>query len=171
MYKRTGGFTLIELLVVVFIISIVTSVAVLTVGRNERKQVESFANELTQLVSLAEEQAVLRSNVLGLSLHQDYFQFSHLQLAKNGAQQDWKPYTDTVLGKRFVPDDIEVGINVGDSNSTTDDDDSKPKKPQIIISSNGDVTPFSIYIGQKGKKPRYVISGDTDGNVTTKELT
>lgn len=167
--RSKRGFTLIEVLVVIFIISIVTSVAMLTIGRNERKQVESFANELTQLVSFAEEQAVLRSNVLGLSLNKDYLQFSSLQLAKNGIQQNWQPFTDKVLGKHVVPDDIAVNIKVGDIKSSDDDDD-KPKSPQIIISTNGDVTPFSIYVGQKGKKPLYVISGDTDGNVTTKEL-
>ena len=43
-------------------------------------------------------------------------------------------------------------------------------KPQIVISTNGDVTPFTIYVGRKGKKPLYAISGDADGNVTSREL-
>ena len=55
-----NGFTLIELLVVIFIISIVTSVALLSISRNENKQLEAFTNELVQTVTLAEEQAMLQ---------------------------------------------------------------------------------------------------------------
>lgn len=168
--NKQQGFTLIEILVVIFIISIVTSVALLTIGRNDRKQVESFANELTQLVSFAEEQAVLRSNVLGLSFDKNYLQFSQLQMSKNSMQQTWQPFTDKVLGKRSLPDGVTVNVQIGNDKAPQDGDEDKPKNPQIIISSNGDVTPFSIYIGEQGKQPLYVISGDTDGNVTTKEL-
>jgi len=164
--KQARGFTLIEILVVIFIISIVTSVAVLSIGRNENKQVESFANELTQLVSLAEEQAMLQPKVLGLTLNQQYLQFSSLQA--EGTKRNWVPLDDNVLGKRDVPSGIEIGIQVGDALTKSDDD--LTKKPQIIISTNGDVTPFTIYVGRKGKKPLYAISGDADGNVTSREL-
>ena len=42
--------------------------------------------------------------------------------------------------------------------------------PQVVISTNGDITPFTIYVGKKGKSPRYVIKGDADGNITSKLL-
>ena len=41
-YQR--GFTLVEILVVILIISIITSVGVLSISRNENKQVETTDN-------------------------------------------------------------------------------------------------------------------------------
>jgi general secretion pathway protein H len=169
MKQLNRGYTLIEILVVIFIISLVTSVAVLSIGRNENKQVEAFANQLTQMLSFAEEQAMLQPNVLGLSFNKHSLQFSSLQIEQDGTKQNWIPLNDNVLGKRDFPGDIEIGIQVGNALANNDDQTVKDV-PQIIISTNGDFTPFTIYVGRKGKKPLYVISGDENGTVTNKEL-
>lgn len=166
--RKQSGFTLIEILVVILIISIITSVGVLSIGRNENKQVETFANELTQLVSLAERQAMLQPNTLGLKLDRESFQFSSLQTAQAGVKQNWVPLQDNFLGKRNIPDDIEIRVDVAHAQSS--DDESAKSLPQVIISSNGDITPFNIYVGLKGKKPRYVVSCDASGQVTSKVL-
>ena len=50
-------------------------------------------------------------------------------------------------------------------------DENEKHSPQIVISTNGDITPFKIYVAKTGKSPRYVISGDADGNITSKSLT
>ncbi|MFZ2314124.1 MAG: type II secretion system minor pseudopilin GspH [Gammaproteobacteria bacterium] len=167
--RSTQGFTLIEILVVLFIISIVTSVALLSISRNQNKQLESFTNELTQIVSLAEEQAMLQPIVLGLSLHGQTFQFATL---KNDVTADkknkWTLFQDTILGKQAIPEDIQVGVEVGNQLASSDEADKT--NPQIIISTNGDITPFTIYIGKRGEKPRYMITGDADGNVSNKVL-
>lgn len=168
--RSTQGFTLIEILVVLFIISIVTSVALLSISRNQNKQLETFTNHLTQIVSLAEEQAMLQPIVLGLSLKDQAFQFSTL---KNDVTADkknkWTAFQDTILGKQAIPDDIQVGVEVGNQTASSTDEADKTN-PQIIISTNGDITPFTIYIGKRGEKPRYMITGDADGNVSNKVL-
>lgn len=175
------GFTLIELLVVIFIISIVTSVALLSVSRNDNKRLESFTNELVQTVTLAEEQAMLQPTVLGLSVGQDSFQFSTYHAVVDKKINPWTPIKDRLLGKRAIPDGIEVSVMVGgkrsgstdetdEDKSDSDDEAAAIKVPQIIISTNGDITPFTIYIGKRGKQPRYVINGDADGNITSRSL-
>ena len=57
MHQAKRGFTLLELLVVLVIISIVASMAMLTIGHNQNKEMETFTKELTQTLTLAEEQA------------------------------------------------------------------------------------------------------------------
>jgi general secretion pathway protein H len=154
------GYTLIEILIVLFIISIVTSVALLSISRNENKQMESFANEVMQIMTLAEEQAMLEPNVMGLSFAEHSFQFASFQPSKEDNKNHWQPIQDSILGVHKIPDNIQVAVEAG----------GKGDMPQIIISTNGDITPFTLYVGKKGQKPRYAITGDADGNITNKFL-
>jgi len=165
---RQAGYTLIEILIVLFILGIVTSVALLSIGRNDNKQMESFANEITQIMTLAEEQAMLEPNVLGLSIAEHSFEFASLQPTKGSNKKAWLPLEDVILGKHPIPKNIQLGIVLG--GGALDADKEKSKGPQIIISMNGDMTPFTIYVGKRGEKPKYAIIGDGDGNVTNKIL-
>lgn len=168
------GFTLIEILVVIFIISIVTSVALLTIGRNENKKIEAFAAELTQLISLAEEQAMLQPQVLGLSIDDQSLQFKGMSQA--GEKTSWSVLQDKLLGTREIPEGIELALRINGekpkeaSSDESDIDEAVKKIPQIIISTNGDLTPFTLYIGKRGQKPRYLITGDADGHLTRQSL-
>lgn len=160
------GYTLIEILVVLFIVSIVAGVALLTIGRNQNKQMETFVSELTQSITLAEERAMLQPTVLGLSIGTSSLQFNAYQPALAKEKSKWLPVQDTALSQRTIPNDIQLGLNVGQARGEF----SNSNGPQIIISTNGDLTPFTIYVGKKGQKPRYAITGDADGNVTSREL-
>src|SRR5579885_1593659 len=98
------GYTLIEILIVIFIMSIAASVALLSIQHNENKQMEAIANELNQMVTLAEEQAMLQPKILGLSVKANTFQFTSLESTEEGKKYTWVPLHDTVLGKHTVPD-------------------------------------------------------------------
>jgi general secretion pathway protein H len=158
--KKQRGYTLIEILVVLFIISIVTSVALLSIGRNQNKQVEAVANELAQMLSLAEEQAMLQPAVLGLAVNEHRFGFYSLQPVTEKKKDQWLALKDNVLGAHTVPDNIALSITAQGQQEVA------PNTPQIIISTNGDITPFSIYIGKKGEKPLYVVSAAADGSIS-----
>lgn len=171
------GFTLIEILIVVLIISIVTSVGMLTISRNNNKEIEYFAKELTQVIQLAEEQAMLHSSVLGLIIKSESYQFVVLEKTPDNKKERWSPLLDNVLGKHTIPDHVQMTIDTHDpqkkEEEKSDDDNNdeeKPPEPQLVISPNGDVTPFVIYIGAKGTKPRFTITGAADGTITRKEL-
>lgn len=170
LFARThAGFTLIEVLIVVLIISIVTSVGVLTISRNTNKEVELFAKEFTQVIKMAEEQAMLQPAELGLVIKEETYQFVEMQKTKDGKASQWSPLDDNVLGVHAIPGHVEVRIATQGSQSK-DDNENAQKQPQIVISTNGGVTPFTIYVGKKGAKPRFVITGDADGTITTKPL-
>lgn len=167
--KGVKGYTLIEILIVLFIVSIVTTVALLTIHRNENKEMETFANDLTQMLSLATEQALLEPRVLGLSISEHSVQFAGLQHNERENKQVWQPLQDNLLGQRKIPSHMHLGVKAAEEKLAIN-----PSKelinPQIIISTNGDITPFIIYVGKKGQKPRYAIIGDSTGHVTSKQL-
>jgi len=138
----------------------------LSIAKNKNKQIETFANELTQILSLAEEQAMLQPSILGLQLSESSFQFASLQPAsEKETKEGWKPVQDNLLGHHKIPENIFMKIDVG---AAVHKD--KTNQPGIIISTNGDLTPFTIYIGQKGKKPRYAIRGEANGHVSSQLL-
>lgn len=162
-HRRSSGYTLIEVLVVIFIISIATSVTLLTIGKNENREIETFAKELTQMVSLAEEQAMLQPRVLGIALNSNTIQFASFDKDKETQKSTWLPLSDHVLHHYAVPDNIQISLHISGSQIALNGEPSTT--PQIIFSTNGDVTPFVMYVGKKGKKPAYAISADADGNV------
>jgi general secretion pathway protein H len=166
--SRSSGYTLIEVLIVIFIISIVTSVAMMTINRNENRDIETFAKEITQMVSLAEEQAMLEPNVLGIQLGSRQLQFASLTKDEKTQKPIWLPLDDHVLTGRKIPGNIQLTLEV--AGSSVELNGSAKAIPQIIFSTNGDVTPFILYVGKKGKKPMYAISADADGNVASAAL-
>lgn len=159
------GYTLIEILIVLFIISIVSTVALLTIGRSDTRDMENFVQEVTQMISLAEEQAMLNPTVLGLTFDKENFYFNSLQ------KNNWQPVEDKNLNEHAIPSNLEVTIE-GQAAKPDSEQRSAVSRldPQIVISTNGDVTPFIIYVGKKGQKPRYVIRGEANGQVSSHAL-
>lgn len=157
MLSKTRGFTLIEILIVIVIISIVSAVAVITIGYNQYKRVENIANQIASAMTLAEQQAMLEPAVLGFTLFPDSFEFYRFEVANN----KWYPCTDNVLGKQSLPHDMQVTIQ------TVEDSD---KKPQVIFSSSGEITPFTIFIGKVNDSPWYRIIGRANGFIKVERL-
>lgn len=153
------GMTLIEILVVILIISIVSSVALLTLSHNKNKALENVAQEITQMLTLAEEEALLKPGVFSVSVKDHVLQFMKYQ-SSTSDKPKWVPLQDALFSTRVVPDDVMISLKV-----QNDTDEGR-----VVISSNGDLTPFVMKIGEKGKKPRYEITGDADGNIASKKL-
>lgn len=150
--RKPVGFTLIELLVVMVIISILAGVAMVTIGSNSRKQVETLANQLKNLILLAETEAMLRPATLGLRFTSQSFQFYQYQPTA------WQPIKQGLLAAKNLPPDIQITI--------------KPQNtPTIIITPDGNVTPFVILIGKKNKNPYYQVIGKENGEITSEAIT
>lgn len=170
---KNNGYTLIEILIVILIISIVTSVALLNINNNKNRRIESFANEFLQMMTLAEENAMLQPQILGVTLSDHAIRFLAYESAAIEKKNKWQPWQNDSLSPLNVPDDIELRlVTLTSSVSATkiDANDDDQTIPQIMLSTNGDVTPFTLYVGKKGEKPRYAISADADGNISNKLL-
>lgn len=158
MPMRDKGFTLVEVLVVILIISIVSSVAILNFNRNQDHRIKTFANELVQILNLAEEQAILQPAILGLYVNDHQLQFA---IHKN---KTWELQEDRLLGTHLIPNGIQIKLAIEELGKVD------KKQPPIIFSVNGGMTPFTLFIGRSGKKPGYAITGNVDGDVILKSL-
>ncbi len=171
--SHAAGFTLIEVLIVILIISIVTTVAMLTISHNENRQLQTFASELTQIVSLAEEQALLQPQELGINIADADIEFKSLLRDEKTKTSSWQPLEDEILKPYAIPSNFQISLEMSGApvkENKDNEKDDKPPVPPIIISTNGGVTPFVMYIGLKGQPPKYAIIADADGNVASKAL-
>jgi general secretion pathway protein H len=151
--RKIRGFTLIELLIVIVIISIVSSVALVTLSYNQKKNVESFAREIEEVMTLAEHEALLRPMTVGVGFTENAFQFYQYD------GYTWQLLQDKNLKKYIVPNKIRMALKVY----------GRPAKengePVIIISESNDVTPFVLTLGEQGQSPCYEVIGEANGTL------
>lgn len=159
---RAHGFTLIEVLVVLFIISIVTGTMLLTISSNQNRQIDAFTKNFLDTINFAEEDAMLKPVILRLKITNGSFTFQ-IYKAQNKPEMAWVDASDKILSTHFIPEFIQVTVKIKGA-------DYSDNNQQIIFSENGDVTPFTIYIGKRGAKPRYAIIGEANGIITSKLL-
>jgi len=152
-----SGFTLIEILIVLVIISIVSSVAILTVSHNQNKNLENLAHELQRVILLAEQEAMLRPATLGLALTSTSFQFYQYTTR-------WVPLSTPILGMHHFPATIQLQLKINHKIIPLN------TPPVLIISASGDLTPFIILIGKKEAPPRYAVIGYANGQVNTRYI-
>lgn len=165
-HSKSFGFTLIELLVVIFIISIVAGTAVLSIGHNQKNKLQAFTKQVTETLLLARQQAMLQPVVIGVYLSGYNIQFYDLQSQTKAHRNKWQARQDKLLSKLEVPDDLQIKLaNASEQSEQSEQDEKKKINPQIVISSNGDLTPFVLYVGLQDEKSRFVIRGDIDGSI------
>lgn len=151
------GFTLIEILIVIVIISIISSVAILSIGINKDKQLDSISDQLINIFTLAEQEALLEPATIGFVLTPNSFQF-YTYTKKGADESPWEAITGTTLGTHHLPDDVQITLKI--QGKTV-----KGVEPKLILSPSGDITPFVLYISRKGVAPRYKIVGTANGNI------
>jgi general secretion pathway protein H len=172
MRKKFRGFTLVEVLIVMLIISIVGTAAILTVSRNENSRLENFSKQLSNLISLAEEQAMLQPAVLGLVFTPNTLRFYQYQESLTQKAEDkpvWLTLSDSVFAPHKIPKDMKVTLKVQGKNIPANINDENIQ-PQLVISSSGDPTPFIIQIGKAGAKPIYQITGSENGSIKSARI-
>lgn len=165
---HTGGFTLLEILVVLFIIGIVVSFAVLTVGdRVAADRLQREAERLQALLDIAAEEAVLFGVEIGLDISGPGYRF--LRLAPDG----WEALGgDGPLRPRELPEGAELRLTREDDDQSRydrltagadeEDEDSGPR-PEVLFLSSGEVTPFELVL--RGYGLRYVYTGALTGEI------
>lgn len=154
MKNNSSGYTLIEILIVMVIMSIVATTAVLSIHRHQTRHIKALADEITNLINLGEEEALLRPAVLALTFSAQTFQF----VKYDTDTHSWQPLTQTSLNVHRLPGDVEISLKINGKLVP-------PNSPQLIISSDGDVTPFVILLGKKGEEPIYQITSESNGAI------
>ncbi len=172
-----SGFTLLELLVVLVIIGIVSSFAVLSTGLTARdKPLGKESQRLLALMQMASEESVLKTEELGLIVSNDSYHFVRYD------QNAWQPLKDDLYRERSLPDNLTLDLVlegrpiVLDDPSQTDskataksdmkDAKDKPKPPQILFLSSGEVSPFTLTLSEHPGAAQSVIKSVGDGSFT-----
>lgn len=155
--RKIQGFTLIEILVVMVIIAIISGVILLTISTSPTKRFEYLANALNDLILTAEEEAILRPAIIGLGFSPTRYQF--YIYSQDAKQKGWQRLTDSPFESQGFPPGTDLKLVINGKTVELNG------KPQIVILTTGEVTPFTLFIGKKGEKPRYRVIGEADGNI------
>jgi len=155
-----GGFTLIEIMLVIFIIGISSGLAMLSTGLFDRdRQLKNMAKQITRIVRLAGNEALLNQMDLGIAFYQRGFIFLRF-----GSNNTWAPLTNNNLLQNYtLPARTQLTITIEGQNIALSS--TIPKIPQIVISSAGELTPFTVGVAISQKPPSYWITGQPQGNV------
>ena len=108
MIRNARGFTLLEIMAVIVIIGIVlTFMTLSTGGDNRAEQMQREAQRLLELLELASDEAVMRSEQLALRVGENDYEFMILE----GNQ--WLPLSDDrPLRPRQLPKGIELRLEL-----------------------------------------------------------
>lgn len=148
---RNRGFTLLEILIVLIIVSIIAGFALLAVGDfGQARRVKAAAITLEKTIALAQVQAILESNLLGVAIETTRYRFYRYQWDKTQGVMRWHVITrDRLFRPHSLPKNMQLKIN----------QNTLPDTPQILLSPSGDLTPFIITVQTQQGAPRFRIQG------------
>lgn len=153
---KQRGFTLIEIVVVVVIISLVITMTTISMGNPQAKRMKQSSTRVATLLQLAKEQAIFNSQDYALSVWESGYSFYTL------SETGWNIVTDDrVFRERKLPDGLEFFLYLDELKVILGREDKK--KPQIFITSDGEISPFKLEITDH-KEWLYQISFDETGD-------
>lgn len=164
--RPPAGFTLIEMLVVVFIIGIIAAGVLLSVsitGTDHELQTES--ERLATLMNYAREQAEIQTRELGLACSANGYAF----YAFDPRTALWDNITeDDALRARTLPAGLTLRLNVeGHDIVFKPPNKEDPKKPDIMIFSNGDLSAFELTVVRDDAVRTVKLAVDDKGHIAT----
>ena len=152
------GFTLIELLVTLVIISIIISMATLSLGNNEARQVQDTAGRLTALIELAKEEALFNGQEMGIAFWQGGYVFYRQE------NLQWVPIVDdNEFRPRDLPEGLWITVYLNGLDVDLPGNPEQRKRPQVFIMSSGEITPFEAKIGTDNTQ--VTLKADALGNL------
>jgi general secretion pathway protein H len=155
---RSRGFTLIELLVTLVIISIIISMATLSLGNNEARQVQDTAGRLTALIELAKEEALFNGQEMGVAFWQGGYVFYRQE------NLQWVPIVDdNEFRPRDLPEGLWITVYLNGLDVDLPGNPEQRKRPQVFIMSSGEITPFEAKIG--ADNTQVTLKADALGNL------
>ncbi len=161
--RRAAGFTLLELMVVMVLIAIIFSFAALSMrGDDVAEIMEREARRLETLLVLANDEAIVRGEELGVRFADDGYEF--LILALDG----WKVPDDDLLKAYTLPADIRMQLEIEGEPGFDEDDSTQDIEPppQVLIMSSGEMTPFTVTFISDLSDYRYRLTTSLMGEVS-----
>jgi len=163
------GFTLIEILVVVFIMAVVISVAVLSIGTSGRDaQLDEETRRIEGLLGMLHERAVLEGRDFGLRVEPTAYEF----LVYVPARDRWERMSqEHEFRHRELPKGVTFQLQLDahtvvlkpvDQNLSTD----LIPTPQIAVAASGEGTPFRLTLLRDATHAQASVDGDAFGKIS-----
>jgi general secretion pathway protein H len=165
------GFSLLELLVVVTIIGIMAGTAVLSMGiLGADREIEREVSRLRSLVELLREEALMQGRDYGLLFGETGYRF----YIYDHAESSWlEPTADRLLREHVLPEQLALAVTMEDRELVLaprfDARVLEDPRPQVMIYSSGEITPFEAAIRRDGGSARFLVTGHIDGKVEAAE--
>jgi len=162
---KKGGFTLIEVLIVLIVISIVAIGVTLSIGHTTSWNQKLFVDEVREKLFLLQEYALLQPANVRVSLGSNRIQFFTWQVDEAKDRGAWVAINESYLEPITIPAGLSVRLDVA-TDATEEEEAEVEREQAILISLNGDWTPFHLWIGPAGAPPTYRINGLLGGELT-----
>ncbi len=163
MNSKNQGFSLIEIMIVVLIIGISTSMVMLYID-NSDDRLKSEAQRLLALAELAQDEAIINGQSLGLRVENNQYSFAKYL---NG---QWQPLAEKPFTTINLADDIHLKfiqtvdkIQNNTNNNDNEKDIDKDNNSLIYFLPDGEMSEFQIWISNN--ESEYVLSGDYSGTL------
>ena len=162
-YSLNAGFTMIEMLVVILIIGIIVNLVAVNLGGNRPlEELETEVRRFTSLTELALEEALLRSEIIGIAVKEDAYHF----LLR--AEKSWEPIDDNLFRDRKLPESLRLKL-VSETVSQVSTEQDKGT-PDIVLLSSGELTPFELEFSSLLIDDSFRITGEATGSLSLKHV-
>lgn len=158
MRRNSQGFTLIEIMIVIVIASILVGAVSMSFPRSLDDLLKEDAERFSALLFLAQDEAILQSRDLAIAINDSGYEF----LSRD--DKSWMTFSAEPFSPRKLTGNVKAELYL---EGTSIKLKTKAKtKPQIVIYSSGEVTPFVYSFGNKNGSQ---VSIDVDAAGTTKQ--
>ncbi len=144
------GFTLLEVLLVMAVIAIAISLVRLSLsGGGQRYVLKTEARQLSNLMQLAQEEAIIFNRPLGLFFYSEGFESNRYVIYRWLSPKDgkWINYEgDKLFTRHQVPGSMSVSAEAEGEKIPVDDTylEGDPISPQLIFTGSGEGAPFLV---------------------------
>ncbi len=169
------AFTLIELLVVVIIITVISAVALLSLGiLGDDRNLQREARRLSSLIELANDEATIQGRDYGLEIMASGYRFVEFDPLLN---QWYELIGDDFLRPRQIEEGMEFELFIEDhrvlldvqaAETDRDEDESNLTDdyiPHILIMSSGDVSPFELRLSRSSDRATLTLTMSLAGEL------